>query len=152
MYWCTLIRSTRTFIYLQYRVLLENKFSKLNELFCNYKYRIGGVMVSMLGLSAVGREFEPRSGHTKDFKIDMCFFSAKHTALRRKSTDWLARNQNNVSERSDMFICGMLFQWAITICKSNSVYWSRTKRTSSSPHWILTCSRRDIDGKLLNWR
>jgi hypothetical protein len=111
----TLIRSTRTFIYLQYRVLLENKFSKLNELFCNYKYRIGGVMVSMLGLSAVDREFEPRSGHTKDFKIDMCCFSAKHTTLRRKNTDWLARNQNDVSEWSDMSTPGLLFQWATTI-------------------------------------
>ena len=83
---------------------------KTNFLSCNYKYRIGSVMVSMLGLSAVDREFEPLSGHTKDFKIDMCSFSAKHTQLRRKSTDWLARNQNNVSEWSDMSICGMLFQ------------------------------------------
>jgi hypothetical protein len=33
----TLIRTTRTFIYPQYRVLLGNTFSKLNELFCNYK-------------------------------------------------------------------------------------------------------------------
>jgi len=28
---------TRTFIFSQYRVLLGNKFSKLNEIFCNYK-------------------------------------------------------------------------------------------------------------------
>ena len=34
----TLIRTTRTFIYPQYRVLLGNIFSKLNELFCNYKF------------------------------------------------------------------------------------------------------------------
>jgi hypothetical protein len=27
-----------------------------------------------------------------------CCFSTKHTALRRKSKDWLARNQDNVSE------------------------------------------------------
>jgi hypothetical protein len=36
--------------------------------------------------------------------------SAKHAALRRKSKDWLARNQNNVSEWSDMFTRGLLFQ------------------------------------------
>jgi hypothetical protein len=30
---------------------------------------IGGVMVSVLGSSAVDRGFEPRSGQTKDFKI-----------------------------------------------------------------------------------
>ena len=46
--------------------------------------------------------FEPRSGQTKDYKIGVCCFSAKHAALRRKSKDWLARNQNNVSEWSDM--------------------------------------------------
>jgi hypothetical protein len=34
----------------------------------------------------------------------MCWFYAKHTALRRKSKDWLARNQDNVSEWDDMSI------------------------------------------------
>jgi len=28
---------------------------------------------------------------------------------------------------------------------------SRTKRTSSSAHWTLTCSRHDIAEKILNW-
>ena len=65
------------------------------------------VMVSVLASSAVDREFEPRSGQTKDYKIGICCFSAKHTALRRKSKDWLARNQDNVSEWSDMFISGL---------------------------------------------
>ena len=61
-------------------------------------------MVSVLASSAVDRGFEPRSGQTKDYKISICCFSAKHAALRRKSKDWLARNQNNVyvSEWSDM--------------------------------------------------
>jgi hypothetical protein len=54
--------------------------------------------------------FEPRSGQTKDYKIGICGFSAKHAALRRKSKEWLARNQNNVSEWSDMSIRRMLFQ------------------------------------------
>ena len=67
-------------------------------------------MVSVLTLSAVDDGFEPRSGQTKDYKIGICFFSAKHTALRRKSKDWLAQNQNNVSERSDMSIRELLFQ------------------------------------------
>ena len=67
-------------------------------------------MVSVLTLSAVDDGFEPRSGQTKDYKIGICFFSAKHTALRRKSKDWLAQNQNNVSEWSDMSIRELLFQ------------------------------------------
>ena len=71
---------------------------------------IGGVMVSVLAWSAVDHGFVPRSGKTKDYKIGICCFSAKHAALRRKSKDWLARNQNNVSEWSDMSTRGLLFQ------------------------------------------
>jgi hypothetical protein len=48
--------------------------------------RIGGVMVSVFSSSAVDRGFEPRSGQAKDYKISICCFSAKHTALRRKNT------------------------------------------------------------------
>ena len=48
--------------------------------------------------------FKPRSGQTKDYAIGICCFSAKHAALR------LARNQNNVSEWSDMSTRGLLFQ------------------------------------------
>ena len=72
-------------------------------------------MVSVLASSAVDRGFEPRSGQTKDYKIGICCFSAKHAALRRKNKDWLARNQNNVSELSDMSTRGLLFQWTSTI-------------------------------------
>jgi hypothetical protein len=67
-------------------------------------------MVIVLTLSAVDRGFEPRSGQIKDYAIGICCFSAKHVALRRKSKDWLARNQNNVSEWSDMSTRGLLFQ------------------------------------------
>jgi hypothetical protein len=82
--------------------------TKLNVL--DERNRFGGVMVNMLASNAVDRGFEPRSGQTKDFKIDICCFSAKHAALRRKSKDWLAQNQNNVSEWSDMSTHGLLFQ------------------------------------------
>ena len=67
-------------------------------------------MVSLLASSAVDRGFEPRSGQTKDYKIGICCFSAKHAALRSKSTDWLVRIQDNVSEWGDMSIRGLLFQ------------------------------------------
>ena len=48
--------------------------------------------------------YEPRSGQTKGYKIGICCFSTKHATLRRKSKDWLARNQDNVSEWGDMSI------------------------------------------------
>jgi hypothetical protein len=67
-------------------------------------------VVSVLASSAVDDGFEPRSGQTKDYKIGICFFSAKDTVLRRKSKDWLTQNQNNVSEWSDMSIRELLFQ------------------------------------------
>ena len=73
-------------------------------------YRISDVMVSVLASSAVDRGLESRSGQTKNYKIGICCFSAKHAALRRKSKQWLARNQNNVSEWSDMSCRGLLFQ------------------------------------------
>ena len=82
--------------------------TKLNVL--DKRNRFGGVMVNMLASNAVDRGFEPRSGQTKDFKIAICCFSSKHAALRRKSKDWLAQNQNNVSEWSDMSTHGLLFQ------------------------------------------
>jgi hypothetical protein len=67
-------------------------------------------MVSVPASSALDRGFRPRSGQTKDYTIGRCCFCAKHAALRRKSKDWLARNQNNVSEWSDMSTRGLLFQ------------------------------------------
>jgi hypothetical protein len=51
-------------------------------------------MDSMIATSAVNPGIEPRSDQTKDYKIGICCFSAKHAALRRKSKDWLARNQD----------------------------------------------------------
>jgi hypothetical protein len=55
-------------------------------------------MVSVLVSSVVDRGFEPQSGQPKDYAIGSCCFSAEHTALRGKNKDWLARNQDNVSE------------------------------------------------------
>jgi len=51
---------------------------------CNYSNHISGVMVCVL---------DSLSGQTKDYKINICFISVKHATLRRKSKDWLARNQ-----------------------------------------------------------
>ena len=70
--------------------------------------RVGGVMVCVLASSAVDRGFELRSGQIKDYKISICCFSPMHAALRRKSKDWLARNQDNVSEWGDMTIRGLV--------------------------------------------
>jgi hypothetical protein len=65
--------------------------------------------------NAVGCGFDHRSGQTKDYEIGICSFSTKHVTLRRKSKDWLAQNQNNVSEWRDMSTRRLLFQCASTI-------------------------------------
>ena len=72
-----------------YKVMKVNFNKLMIYLFGN---RIGGVMVSVLASSAV----EPRSCQTKDYKIGVYSFSAKHAALRRKSKDRLVRNQDSV--------------------------------------------------------
>ena len=60
--------------------------------FRNGKKREHLTSLSYLASSAVDRGFESRSGHTKDYEISICCFSAKHTEER------LDRNQHNVSE------------------------------------------------------
>ena len=51
---------------------------------------ISGVMVSVLALSTVDLGLSPGLGQTREYKIDICCFSAKHAVLRSKSKDWLA--------------------------------------------------------------
>ena len=67
-------------------------------------------MGSVLASSVVDRGFEPRSGQTKDCKIGICCLSSKHAELRRESKDLLARNEDNVSEWSDISTRGQLLQ------------------------------------------
>ena len=45
---------------------------------------IGDVMVSVLVSSAVDCWFDVWSGQTKDYKIGICCFFAKHTALNKE--------------------------------------------------------------------
>ena len=70
---------------------------------------IGDVMVSMLVQNVVDRGFKPWSGQTKDEKIGICCFSAKHVALRNKKKDQLAQNQDIVSKENNMSNGRLLF-------------------------------------------
>ena len=79
-------------------------------LICSHINRIGGVMVSALATSAVDRGFEPRLSQTKDYEIGICVFSDKHASLGRKSKDWSAWNQDNVSKSGGMSTRGLLFR------------------------------------------
>jgi hypothetical protein len=64
-----------------------------------------GVMGSVLASSEVVREFDLWSGKTKDNIIGVCCFAALHSAWMNKIKKiWLPRNQDNVSEMSDIHV------------------------------------------------
>jgi len=68
-------------------------------------------MVSLLAWNGVDCGFMPWSCETKYYQIGMCCFSAaKHATLRRKSKDWLAQNQDNLADLSDMLPHALLLQ------------------------------------------
>jgi len=56
------------------------------------------------------RGFESRMGMANDINIGICGFHAKHTTLRCKNKDKLARNQDNRFEWSNMSNQRLLFQ------------------------------------------
>jgi hypothetical protein len=80
--------------------------------------RIGDVMVGVLASSVVDRGFEALLDQTKDYKIGICYLSAKHAALRRKNKNWLARNQDNVSREATCLSAGCCFG-ELTLYKSS---------------------------------
>ena len=68
-------------------------------------------MVNMLALSVVDRGFDPDRVQPKTIKL--VFVSSPlsiYAALRRKSKECLALNQDNASEWGHMYIHGLLFQ------------------------------------------
>jgi hypothetical protein len=93
------------------------------------------VMVSMHVSSAVDREFEPRSNHSKDYEIGICCFSTKHAALWRKSKEWLVQNRDNVSEWSDMSTFELLFQCTI---KNKTKHVGQVQ--SRHPYHLIECN------------
>jgi hypothetical protein len=100
--WClmplsTILQLYRGIEFYWWRKLYSEKTTVYNICIYNVYNHISRVMVGVLASSAVNHGFEPRLRQTKDYKFGICFFSAKHAALRRKSKDWLARNQDNVS-------------------------------------------------------
>jgi len=44
----------------------------------------------------------PGPVNPENYKIGICCFSARHTALKSKSKDWLTRKQDNVAECRDL--------------------------------------------------
>ena len=83
-----------------------NIFDDLFQMFIN---DINDVMVRVLASNTIDPRLEPWSGHTKDYKMCICCFSAKHAALESMSKDCMTGNKKNVSEWSNMSTCRLLF-------------------------------------------
>jgi hypothetical protein len=98
-------------------------------------------MVSVLASCAVDRGFKPQSG--------ICCFYSQHSGVRAKTGGLGIRIMCPSGATCLPVDC-----WFsdLALLKFNSACWSRTKRTSSSSHCKLKCSRHDIGEKLLNWR
>ena len=62
-------------------------------------------LVWVLASDVVDSGFEARSGKTRDYKHGICCFCAKHTVLRSKRRDSMARNELYMSEWNDMLDC-----------------------------------------------
>ena len=73
----------------------------------SFNNQIVDVMVNLLSSSEIHCGFK---GSNQNYNTGICCFSTKHAALRRKSKDWLARNQDNVSNWSYVSTSGLLFQ------------------------------------------
>jgi hypothetical protein len=100
---------------LQYVWYLNSWFACSHEIHENW-YPTNNNESTVLILSNNGRSWIwALVGQTKDGKIGICCFSAKQAVLRRKSKDWLAWNQDIVSEWGDMSSRGLFFQLVSTI-------------------------------------
>ena len=104
-----ILSDTAYIVYLFFKVI-QSPFDTILAVNYYIMYHIGGVMVGMLALSAVDCGFESRSGQTKDYKIGICSFTAKCSALRKTSKDWLTWNQDNVFKWGDISTHRLLFQ------------------------------------------
>ena len=110
---------------------------------------VGGIMVSVLESSAVDFGFEHGQVQTKDFKIGICCFCAKHATIRSRNTNLLARNRHNVSLWSDISI-----RWLVSRSKHCNNSTRRVVLVQSGHHHHIIeyiCSRHYMAEPLLIW-
>ena len=108
---------------------------------------IGDIMVSMLSLSALVQGFELQSDPTEHYQFGIWCFYAKHAALRSKSKDLFAWNQDNVFELSDMSTRRLLFQWDSTIKIKLRMLVLYKAEFSRQHHHLIKCKHCSIGVK-----
>ena len=76
---------------------------------------MSALFVDIFALIVVDRGVKTLISQINDRNICTCCFTAKHTALSSTNKDWMARNQHNVSEWSELATRVMLLQWVSTM-------------------------------------
>jgi hypothetical protein len=75
---------------------------------------------------------------TKDDKISICCFSAKHASKRRKSKDWLARNRVNMSEWSGKSnVCTVYIYYVLMVVFRSSIFSSLIQKSYVLNHFFF---------------
>ena len=94
-------------------------------------------------MSSVPRQIPVQSKYYD--KIDICYFSAKHTTLYIKSKDWLDQSHHNMSELCEIF---SYWLWASTIkiqlstlVKCKTYYHCLTKKYLG---FVMICSKAKL--------
>ena len=88
----------------QTRILCNFSFYARNM--CQFSINsIGGTIVSVLASSAEVHGFVTRWSQTNDYKNHVCWFSAKHAALRGKNKDLRALHYNTDVHESNLLDC-----------------------------------------------
>jgi hypothetical protein len=72
-------------------------------------YNVGQKLTTVRALECGRMWVRTQIGSNQRLKTCICCFSAKHAALSRQNKDWLARNQDNMSEWGNMSIRKPLF-------------------------------------------
>ena len=93
-FWCfdSTFDSRYLFYWLRYMLPGKTAYATIkspidSSNFSNTIHHIGSVMVSILTSSVVNVGFEPRSSQTKDYKIGVCCFFAKHAEKEQRLVD-----------------------------------------------------------------
>lgn len=89
-------------------------------------------------MRVVHREFEPRSGQTKDYRNWYLLLLCIECQRAKNGWNW---NQDILSDWSDLSTRRLFFQWTCTMkIQLLSMLIYSTKRTSSTSHWMYYIS------------
>jgi hypothetical protein len=105
------------------------------------------VAVSRVSSNVVDHEFEPLSSQTKDYIIGICCFSANHTVLRSKSTDW---DQNKVAPLWNFIL---ILNQVDMLLHSDTLFWYWIRQTCCSTLTLYSDTESGIQyqNKVSEW-